>query len=153
MVGLTVTQMPPDPTSASVWVTVIGILTVLASAVVGIYTARSARAANRETSQLSGWRDMVKESREEINRLREDRAEDEEKWRKERDAERAAMAECHRRIDALTVRFEAAERRERALILWAREVVRIMQLADLTFPPPPRGVNETDPNGHAPVSG
>lgn len=130
----------------------IPLITALATVVVGIYTARAASAANRETSQLTGWRDLVKEGREELNRLREDREEDEERHRKERAEDRGRIEACQQQINELRVRFEEAERRERKLILWAREVVRLMRNASVPFPPPPPGVADTDPDGIAPAT-
>lgn len=130
---------------ASSWSWLIPVLTAVGAAVVGIYTARSARAANRETSQLSGWKALSESHSAEIKRLRTEREEDQEDHRQEREEDRRALAACHARIDDLTRRFEDAERRERELIVWAREVVRLMLAAEFPFPPPPPGVADSGP--------
>lgn len=126
------------PANVLFWTTVLGILTVLGTAGVGIYTARSARAANRETLQLTGWKDLVTASRAEIKELRAQMEQDD---KRHRQVER----ELTLRIDRLAIKMEASERRENALVQWARSVVRIMRDKNITFPSPPPGVENTDP--------
>lgn len=121
------------------WAVAVAILTALGTVAVGIYTARSARAANRESSQLGGWRDMVKALQEDVARLRAQRQEDERRYHGELDL-------CNRRITSLGEKIEAAERRERALVLWARRVIQLMQTVEVEFPPPPVGIHDTGPN-------
>lgn len=106
------------------------VLTAIATLAVGVYTARSARAANRETSQLTGWQVMTKAHQEEIDRLRSDREEDRQRYISQ-------ITECNTKIDALTARFGEVERRERALSAWARQVIELMRSAGLAFPEPP----------------
>lgn len=121
------------------WAVGIALVTALGTVVVGVYTARSARAANRESSQLGGWRDMVKALQEDVARLRAQRVEDERRYHGELDL-------CNRRITGLGEKIEAAERRERALILWARRVIQLMQTVEVEFPPPPVSIEDTGPN-------
>lgn len=120
------------------WGTFILLVTTAISAAVAIYTARSARAANRETIQLASWKDLVTASRQEITALRTQQKQDEEDNRRE-------ITDLKERVDTLTRRIDQSERRERALILWARSAVSIMRAQGISFPVPPPGVEETDP--------
>jgi hypothetical protein len=113
-------------------------LTAIAALAVGVYTARSARAAGRETAQLAGWQKMAEAHDKEITRLREDRDEDERRYRRE-------ISDLREQIARLTARTEENERNGRALTAWARRVVVIMREAELTFPPPPILISDTDP--------
>lgn len=132
-------------------------VTALATLAVGVYTARSARAANRETSQITGWRDQVASWRADVEQLRRERREDEERFESERradlkrheaereeDRRRAAseVARCHARIDELTRTMEEWQAERREFIAWARTVVALMRDRGLAFPPPPRGIED-----------
>jgi hypothetical protein len=121
------------------WAVAIGVLGTIGTVIVGIYTARSAKAANRESSQLGGWRDMVKALQEDVARLRAERAEDERRYNADLDL-------CNRRINGLAEKIEASEQRERALVLWARRVIELMQTVEVEFPPPPVSIHDTGPN-------
>lgn len=121
------------------WAILLAFLTALGTVAVGIYTARSARAANRESSQLGSWRDMVHALQEDVQRLRAQRQEDERGYHVE-------LELCNKRISSLADKFDAAEQRERALILWARRVIQLMQTVEVEFPPPPVSIHDTGPN-------
>lgn len=120
------------------WALAVSVLTVVGTVVVGVYTARSARAANRESSQLGGWRDLVATLQEDVKRLRAERAEDERHAQEE-------IRGCNQRITSLAATVDALERRERALILWARRVIQVVSTADVVIPAPPIDITQTDP--------
>lgn len=120
------------------WAVAISLLTTVGTVIVGVYTARSARAANRESAQLGGWRDMVTALQEDVARLRAQRSEDERRYLGQLDG-------CNARISSLASKIDAAELRERALTLWARRVVQVMQAVEVEFPPPPVDISDTDP--------
>lgn len=121
------------------WAILLGVLTAVGTVIVGIYTARSARAANRETSQLGSWRDMVNVLQEDVQRIRAQRQEEDQRYRMELDS-------CDKRINSLADKVAAAERREQALVSWARRVIQLMQTVEVEFPPPPMSVHDTGPN-------
>jgi len=59
------------------WVIVLSIVaTAVATVYVGVYTARSARRGQRDSTQMAGWHDLVEANTAEIARLRAERAED-----------------------------------------------------------------------------
>lgn len=126
------------PQSAIIWTTVVGIFTVIGTIIVGVYTAKSARATNRETSQLAGWKDLVTASRTEIKEMRQQMKEDEDRYE-------GQIQECKKRIDRLAVRVESSERREQVLVLWIRRAVAKMQEHNLPIDPLPPGVVDTEP--------
>jgi uncharacterized membrane protein len=109
---------------------------ILVAAVTGWYTFRAARRNTESTREIEDEKlsvEQVAQWRQDVVTLRQQRSEDAAEHR-------GAVEAMNVRLDRLADRLEAVERRERILILWAREVVRIMRQHSVVFPAPPPGV-------------
>ncbi len=115
-------------------------------------TTEATREVERDKLASASWEAQVLAWREDVVTLRRQRAED--KAEADAEAERAAkkITSCHERIDHLVQVVDAMERRERALTRWAREVVEMLRLAEVAYPPPPHGVIQTNPRGWPPAT-
>jgi F0F1-type ATP synthase membrane subunit b/b' len=125
---------------------------------------QAAKAQSVELAKMDEQRrqNLMDNMQEEITRLDKMRREDRDEYIRVRQEDRD---EFNRRISEATselmqIRLEHEQyRRERsflqqqvdALILWSRAVVRQMRAAGIAYPPPPPGVDGTDPNGFPPV--
>lgn len=122
--------------NTQIFLTFVGtLLTILA----GVYATRSARQANKETSQIAGWKELTAALRDEVKDLREQQEKDEKKHA-------AQIETLNRRVTDLTERFEKSEDSRKALAIWVRRVaVPRLTAAQINFPPPPIDIDETDP--------
>lgn len=138
---------------SSVIIAIIALVSSLGGIVVASrYTARTARQAQETTKLIeekkldaSSWQEQVKSWRDDVRQLRELRAQD----RADHETE---MSKCMTRIDNLEEarRRDAQERaRDRAhldaFVSWSRMVAKLLRQADIAYPPPPPGVEDTSP--------
>lgn len=162
---------PSVPIDPSVIVAIIALVSSIGGIfIANKFTARSARdaqskAATVEQNKLDEQRrqSLMDNMQEEINRIDEMRRRDRQEYITIRDEDKEAF-EAHRKDCAERISLLEDEqrrlRRERNtlsgrvddLILWSRAVVRVMRNAGITYPPPPPGVDSTDPDGFSPVS-
>lgn len=120
---------------------VAAIAAILVAGVTGWYTFRAARRNTESTREIEEDKlsvEQVAQWREDVNTLRRQRAEDAAEHR-------GAVEAMNGRLDRLSRRLEAVERRERVLVQWARDIVTIMRQHSISFPAPPPGVTDTDP--------
>lgn len=116
---------------------------VLAVGITGWFGFRGARAAQAQAGSLAAQNrelDQVKLWRDDVEALRRQRVEDEARHKQEREESARQIEGAHQRITELSRRVEMAERREEALLRWARRIVEQLQDTGIPFPPPPPGV-------------
>ena len=121
------------------------------------YTSRTARDAAAKSVLVeqgkldeSRRQSLMDNMQEEITRLNDMRKQDRQEFE-------ARLSETNTRLTTISEEHERY-RRERSylqqqvdsLVLWSRAVVRVMRGNNLSYPPPPPGV-DTDPEGFAPI--
>jgi septal ring factor EnvC (AmiA/AmiB activator) len=145
---------------ASIIVAIIALVSTVSGVIIANrYTSRAAREAAAksvivEQSKLDEQRRqyLMDNMQEEITRITEMR-------RQDRDDYDRRISEMNTRMTAISDQHDQY-RRERSflqqqvdsLVLWSRAVVRVMRGANITYPPPPQGV-DTDPDGFEPLRG
>jgi uncharacterized protein HemX len=133
-------------------VTAKDIITILIPVMVALITGLYAYLQTRKTSGVEGqklnltsYESLNKSQAEEINRLREDRAEDQKAARAEIEELRGRLAEVSRKCERQGARFED-------LMQWTRQVsrilndpgmIRILSASDVHIPAPPTWPDET----------
>lgn len=132
--------------NAGVAAVIVAVLTAVGTVVVGVYTARSARAANRETAHLAGWRDQVESWRKDVEHLRQQRQEDRAAHHAEvvalRNDHAGELANLRSRMDSLERRYAEARTEIRTLTAYARALITLLRQAGIAYPPPPGGLEE-----------
>ncbi len=161
---LLLTAAPPAVTEGGIDPSIIvAIIALVSSVAVVIIANRFTSKASREAAQKSivveqnkldeqRRQNLMDNMQEEITRLNEMRKADRVEFE-------ARLTETNSRLASISAEHEAY-RRERftlqqhvdALTLWARAVVRVMRTNNIAYPAPPRGVDETDPEGFPPLA-
>lgn len=133
------------------------------AAITGWYSYRAARRNSEATRQVErdklstdSWERQVKAWREDVVALRQQRAEDSKIHEEHR-------KECSRQIGELTTEVRHLQRQRDSdeerhqterqtvaaqlavLVTWAKNVVVLLNSAGIAFPPPPPGIQDTDP--------
>jgi hypothetical protein len=111
-----------------------GILVALIGMWGVIRTAKVARLSNDRMAAIEGW----KEWREDAKRLREENAQLNAQIKQIRE-------DCTGREQRLADELELVEARLDATVAWVRMILPVMRQRGVTFPPPPRGITDTDP--------
>lgn len=124
---------------------IMAVASFFGTAIGGWYTFRAARRNAETTREVENDRlssEQVKAWREDVQTLRQQRAEDSEKIRNlEKRLEEVVQAHERDRTEHRQQR-QVLEGRIDALVYWGRAVVRIMREQGMSFPPPPPGVND-----------
>jgi hypothetical protein len=134
-----VMNMVSQPLPPAVLLTVAAAIIVGTLGLVGVLrTASVARAVHNRQTAIEGWQQW----REDAKALRAERDSERERHQREMDALRTELlGDCESRV----------ETRLDATVDWIRAVVPIMRAKGIEFPPPPRGILDTDPGGILPV--
>lgn len=133
-----------DPTVTVAIITTAGVIAAGLFTLLGVrFTQSQARRAAEATAALdrakvdagaydrarTTWDEHVESLREQVADLRE-----------EAESARAALREARGRIDALEQGHDADRHRIRELTAYARDLLRIMAEHDISYPPPPVGL-------------
>jgi hypothetical protein len=155
-----VMNMVSQPLPPAVLLTVAAAIIVGTLGLVGVLrTASVARAVHNRQTAIEGWQQW----REDAKALRAERDSERERHQREMDALRTELlGDCESRVGRVSERIDqlvenharelaAVETRLDATVDWIRAVVPIMRAKGIEFPPPPRGILDTDPGGILPV--
>lgn len=112
---------------------------ILITALSAYGVARFTRSGAREANQTTGWTNLVAALQKEVGELRSEQAR-EEKLNQDRFKE---LDQGNKELASRVFRLERSRYRWRH---WAQQVVRIMEVQGLTFPPPPETLEDTDPS-------
>lgn len=114
---------------------ILGILGIVITALSGYAVAKFTRSSSREANQTVGWTNLVAALQSEVRELR-----------KEEDDTKIHIKELDQGNRDLARRVYVLERSRHRWKGWGQQVVDVMKIRGISFPPPPEPLDDTDPN-------
>lgn len=144
----------------SVIVAIIALISTVAAVIIANrYTSRAAKEAAAksvviEQSKLDEARRqfIMDNMQEELTRITAERRKEVEDFERRMQSLQQRLAEISDKQDQYRRERSYLQQQVDSLVMWSRAVVRVMRTAELSYPPPPSGV-DTDPNGFEPLRG